>query len=492
MMTNPLIYALCGVVVLMAVLLRVYHRRVEGLKNRLRNSVRQRKEVMDFLSLFTTSLSTAGDSERAMELVAHYLGDVLDAESLCVFQLVEDKTGRKLQACAVAGMFPPLRRTANMLQAKTSPAPNDLLRREKIPVGDGVIGRVAELQRSLLIEDASLLPEDEKLPRDVRSLMAVPMFVENRLTGVVAAVNCKQPGRNFGPADLQTLENLSYQAAMASHFVNIYGERSRQQRITQELDLARQIQASLLPEDLPSLGDYRLHAFSRSALEVGGDFYDFIEMDEYRTIILVADASGKGVPASMLMAMCQSFAKAEAERFTMMEKFLASLNRHLCRDSDRSHFVTLAVLLIDRQNHVCEYARAGHTELLVRFEAGNTRIIKPSGPALGLLPDEFNPRFDTLSFAFPPGTSLMLFSDGITEALNEAGEEFGLERLYKIWRENDLPPEQMGALVLDAVKDFIGEAPQADDQTLLLVARPRGQNLARPGPPQPTMTAAGG
>ncbi len=475
---NLLAGILIVLLLLLTFLLRVYHTRMEEVKARLRNSVRQRKEVMDFLSIFTTSLSTAGDSERAMELVAHYLGDVLDAESLCIFQLVEDKDVRSLHASAVAGMFPPLRRSANMLQAKTPSGQGEPLRREKIPVGEGVIGRVAELQRSLLVDDAELLPDDQKLPRDVRTLIAVPMFVENRLTGVVAAVNCKQPGRNFTANDLRTLENLSYQAAMASHLVNIYGERTRQQRIVQELDLARQIQASLLPDDIPSLGDYRIHAFSRSANEVGGDFYDFIEMDEYRTMILVADASGKGVPASMLMAMCQSFAKAEAERFTMMEQFLASLNRHLYRDSDRSHFVTLAILLIDRQNHVCEYARAGHTELLTRMPDGSTRIIKPKGPALGLLPEEFEPRFDTLSFAFEPGTSILLFSDGITEALNEAGEEYGLDRLYKIWNGNDLPPEQMGALILDEIKEFTGEEPQADDQTLLLVARPKPHTAA--------------
>ena len=475
---NLLAGILIVLLLLLTFLLRVYHTRMEEVKARLRNSVRQRNEVIDFLSIFTTSLSTAGDSERAMELVAHYLGDVLDAESLCIFQLVEDKDVRSLHASAVAGMFPPLRRSANMLQAKTPSGQGEPLRREKIPVGEGVIGRVAELQRSLLVDDAELLPDDQKLPRDVRTLIAVPMFVENRLTGVVAAVNCKQPGRNFTANDLRTLENLSYQAAMASHLVNIYGERTRQQRIVQELDLARQIQASLLPDDIPSLGDYRIHAFSRSANEVGGDFYDFIEMDEYRTMILVADASGKGVPASMLMAMCQSFAKAEAERFTMMEPCLDSLNRHLSRESDSSHFVTLAILLIERQNHVCEYARAGHTELLTRMPDGSTRIIKPKGPALGLLPEEFEPRFDTLSFAFEPGTSILLFSDGITEALNEAGEEYGLDRLYKIWNGNDLPPEQMGALILDEIKEFTGEEPQADDQTLLLVARPKPHTAA--------------
>ena len=458
--------------VALAVVLRVYYGRVQLLQAKLRASRRQRKEVMDFLSLFTTSLSTVAELERAMELVAHYLCDLMEAESLCIFRAIEEDGQKRLQASAVAGLFPPLQRTSNMVMAKVSYL-RAHLRKERIPFGEGVVGRVAERQQSILVEDASQLPDEQRLPRDIRTLLAVPMYVENRLTGVVCAVNCKQPERLFNATDLKTLENLSHQAAMASSLVSIYAERSRQERIEQELELARQIQFSLLPVTVPNFGDYQIHPFSRSALEVGGDFYDFIPMDENRLMILVADASGKGVPACMLMAMCQSFARAGTERFTMLETFLRDLNRHLRRDSDRSHFVTLAVVIIDRANNVCEYARAGHTELLLRMENGISRVIRPNGPALGLLPDDLVSGFDTLSFAFPPGTSLMLFTDGITEALNENGEEFGMDRLEPIWRTHDLAPEEMATKVLAEVNAFTGDEPQADDQTIMILSRPR-------------------
>lgn len=479
------------VVIGLGAYLRIYYDRIRALEAKLRQSRQQRKEVIDFLSLFTTSLSTSVDLERSLDLVSHYLCDVIEADALCIFRLVEEGGERKLQAAAVAGMFPPLQRTSNMVMAKASYL-REHLRREKILVGDGILGRVAELQRSLLIEDATQLPEEEKLPRDVRTLMAVPMYAENRLAGVVAAVNGKDPDRLFTNADLKALENLSHQAALATILTNIYAERTRQERIVQELEFARQIQQSLLPDSIPPFGDYHVHAFSRSALEVGGDFYDFVLMDENRMMVLIADASGKGVPACMLMAMCQSFARAETERFTAMEDFLRTLNRHLYRDSDRSHFVTLAILLIDRENNVCEYARAGHTELLVRMGSGITRIIKPKGPALGLLPDEFCGGFDTFSFAFPPGASVMVFTDGITEALNEKSEEFGLDRLFQVWNQNELPPEQMGAKVLEEVKAFTGEAPQNDDQTILIVSRPKAAPEPAAEPAAASAAPAGG
>jgi len=318
------------------------------------------------------------------------------------------------------------------------------------------------------------------------------MYFETRLAGVIAAVNTKDQNRLFGSYDLKTMENISLQAALAINLSSIYSERTRQERILQELEFARQIQGSLLPETVPQFGEYHVHAFSRSALEVGGDFYDFIEMDENRLMVLIADASGKGVPACMLMAMCQSFARAEAERYTMMEDFLRHLNRHLYRDSDRSHFVTLAVLIIDKENHVCEFARAGHTELLVRMDSGVTRIIKPKGAALGLLPEEFSGGFDTLAFSFPPGSSMMVFTDGITEALNSRQEEFGLDRLFQIWSAQDLPPEEMGNTILQEVKAFTGDEPQADDQTIILLARPRDaepEPVPTPAVPEPEAAA---
>ena len=456
-------------VLLLGIALRLSHVRGQAIRERLRQARRQRKEVMDFLSLFSTSLSTVSDMEHALELVGNYLRDVVDAEALCIFRVRED--GNSLQATAASGMFPPLTRWSNMVTAKDTYS-RDHLRREVITFGEGVIGQVAQQQQCQLVEDAALLPEHGRLPRNIVTLMAVPMLVENRLLGVVCAVNCKQPGRRFNAADLHNLEHLSYQAALATNLIGIYAERSNQQRITQELDLARQIQKSLLPAEIPAFGDFKIHAFSRSALEVGGDFYDFIRMDDQRLMIVIADASGKGVPACMIMAMCQSFCRAYAERYTGLENFLRDLNRHLYRESDRGHYVTMAVVVIDRENGTCEYARAGHTELLVRLDSGVARIIKPKGAALGLLPAEFGSGFDTLTFACPPGTDIMLFTDGITEALSEDNEQFGLERLYDLWKRAPLPPEQMAGNVLSEVKNFTGLAPQTDDQTMLLVTLP--------------------
>lgn len=473
------LFLLLLLLVLGLALRRAYWRQAR-LQEQLTDVRRQRKEVMDFLSTFTTSLATVKEMDRAMELVAHYLRESLEAESLCIFQMVEEEGEKRLQAVAVAGMFPPLQRTSNMVMAKHSYL-KEHLRRERIPLGEGIIGGVGKSQQPFLVEDASLQPEAERLPRDVHSLMAVPMLIENRLAGVVCAVNCRQPDRMFTARDLLNFERLSGHAAFASNIVGIYAERHNQERITQELNLARHLQDSLLPKEVPQFGAFCVAAYTQSALEVGGDYYDFIPMDSNRMMVIVADATGKGVPACMLMAMCQSYARAAVEHFTMLEDFLREMNRFLYRNTDRSHYVTMGVLVLDRENNTCEYARGGHTPLLLRSPQGVVRVIKPRGSAPGALPEKRAVPCATFAFTFEPGTSIMLFTDGLTEALDEEDCEFGLPRLERLWTDfGHLPYAELTRKIMDEVKFFAGSRPQADDQTIMIVQRPLPETAVPP------------
>lgn len=459
--------------VVCAIAVRLTFGKVLDLKRQVRQARKQWKEVVDFLNLFTRSLATVSEVERAMELVAHYVCDVIGAESLGIFLVSSEQgEGRKtLIGAAFAGMFRPFHETAEIVLSKASYLREHLCK-EHIPFGEGILGKVALTRQGILVKDTRTLPEDERPPREVHSLMAVPMMVENQLIGVVCAENCREEGGEFDAESLRLLENLSVQAALASNLITIYAERSEQQRILQELELAREIQQSLLPDEAPEWGEYRVHTFSRPAREVGGDFHDFVQIDDQRLMIVVADASGKGIPACMLMGMCQSFVRSSVQYFQNLEQFLCDLNRYLFQDTDRAHFVTMAVCVVDRERNVCEYARAGHTELLLRAPQAECRTLYPDGPALGLLPDELGVAFETMTVELKPGASLMLFTDGISEALDEEEEEFGVARIEQVWAREDLPPEEMAASLLEEVERFKGNAAQADDQTVVIVSRP--------------------
>jgi len=449
---------------------------LRSLQLQLRHSRQQCAQTIDFLNHFSKSLATVEEIDHGMQLVAHYLCDLLAAESLAIFTVDVDPADeqQKLRGAAVAGMFPAFTETTEALLAKAlSKAKYRLehLRHEYIAFGDGILGTAARDKASILIADASQYPDRKAVPARVRTLIVAPMLVERRFVGIICAVNCRDERRLFCAEDLRLLENLSFQAALACNLVGIYSERSKQERLLQELHLGREIQQSLLPAALPDWGEYTFSAFSQPALEVGGDYYDFVPIDANRLMMVVADASGKGVPACMLMAMGRSFVRSMVEHYHGVEGFLEELSRRLYTDTDRAHFLTMAVVVIDKETNVCECGCAGHPALLLRLPDGHLRAITPEGPALGLLPDELAPNFDTFAFCFHPGTSLLLFTDGITEALNSNGEEFGLERLKQLWGDRSLVPENAGEFIIRKVRDFAGEVPQADDQTMAIVIR---------------------
>jgi len=446
-------------------------RRASEMEQRALEAEQNYREVIGFLNQFARNLATVKEAHHALELVAQYVRELLKAESVGIFLASRDaQTGeRYLQGAASAGSFPPLHPVPTIVQAKARYLREYFLQ-ERLPFGRGIAGRVADTQRSILIEDARSLP-DLQLPPDVRTCIAAPMLIENRLYGVICAVN-RTIDASYTVEDLRLLENLACQAALASNLVTTYEERSQQERLHQELEFARELQQAVLPAEAPAWGDCKIRATARSAREVGGDFYDFVRIDDDRLMIVVGDATGKGIPACMLMAMCQSFVRACVQQYRDLPSFLRMLNRFLFQDTDRAHFVTMGVVVIDRRDYVCDYGRAGHTPLLVRIPEGATRTIHPRGAAVGLLPEKANPRFDTISFSFRPGMSLLLFTDGITEALNEKGEEYGLERLERVWAVHSAKPETVPDILLQETRVFAGAVPQADDQTVVVVSRP--------------------
>ena len=467
----PLILLGGGMAAFLLVLRLAYQ--YASMRRQLIQARQERVLVSDFLNHFSRSLAKVAEVDHAMQLVANYLSELLHTESLAVYTVEVDPADKTetLRGAAVAGPFPSFQqRTADIVLSKAKYR-LEHFRHEHLAVGQGVLGRVAEVQKSLLITTAAEFPLSHELPAEVETLMTVPMHVEGRFVGLICAVNCREEARRFTEDDLQMLESMSHQAALASNLVRIYSERSKQERILQELAFGREIQRSLLPKGLPVWGDYVFAAFSQPALEVAGDYYDFVTIDEDRLMIVVADAAGKGVPACMLMAMCRSLVQSLVEQYAGVERFLEECNPRLFRGTDPAHFLTMGVVVIDKKTHVCEYGSAGHTALLMKTPNGVTRAVHPDGPALGLLPGEIHVDFDILSFCFHPGTQLLLFTDGITEALNEEGEEFGLERLQQLWEQADLAPEELQDRIVAEVRAFRGSAPQFDDETMIVIAR---------------------
>ncbi len=436
------------------------------LAKRLDDANERRREITNFLIRFSTGLQEEDGVEGAMHAAARHVAEQTDAEAVAIYEFHDGE----LRVVGVCGAYP-LVHVANKMIFARHHYLFETLRREKIEPGHGFLGGIAVTRQPELVPDASADPRFTEYPdyTGFGSVMAIPLLRDGILVGVVcAATNSKRPTSPFSQAQFERLRLLSGQVLMVQNLVHVYSEISRRERIDQELEFARHLQLSLLPPAFPSWDQFSINAYTRSAKEVNGDFYDFVEIDEDRLLVLIGDACGKGIPACMLTAMTRSFARSLADNFTTLSNFLRDVNAKLHRDTDADRFITLGCCLLDRRNSLIEFGRAGHTDL-ISYVHEHIRQISPDGTALGILPEDIA-SYDTICLAFEPGTTLMMFSDGLSEALNKDAEEFGVERLVAAFRhscEIGGTPQAMMDRILKSVADF--EAEQNDDQTIVLI-----------------------
>ena len=443
------------------------HRAVSQL---LKNEQQKNEQLSSFMKFFSDTLSSTAKFDEVYSSIAHQIANITEAKGICIYELQNDDY---LFPVGYTEAFPPLQRSNKFVLSKPRYA-SDSLKYEKIKLGEGIIGETAQNKQGLLLEDTS---DDKRLSAakkiiPIYTLMVIPMIMEDNVTGVICAINNKT-NKPFTKTQFDSLESMTKLVVLIHNILKVYSNLTIQQRLSQELEFTRLLQSSLLPKEFPEWNPFVVNAFTRSAKEVNGDFYDFVEIDDNRLLVVIGDASGKGVPACMVMAMTRSFIRANVERFTNLANLFEELNTNLYRDTNEERFVSLSCCLLDKKEEIIEFARAGHTELLLYSNKDQIRQFSPDGVALGLLPNEFTGNFDTFSFSFKEGYSIMLYSDGITETTNDNLDEFGQERLNELFLESckrKNSPRKCTDKILRAIDEFSQEEDQADDQTIVIIS----------------------
>ncbi|MBC8162158.1 MAG: SpoIIE family protein phosphatase [Roseiflexaceae bacterium] len=289
-------------------------------------------------------------------------------------------------------------------------------------------------------------------------------------------LNTRGP-RQFTEEDAQLLAILANQAAQAFDRERLQQEVNERRRLERELDIAREIQASFLPDCCPSVPGYDIAAFYRAARQIGGDFYDFITLDgaedddgRRRLGVVIADVTDKGVPAALFMALSRTVLRATAlgSRRRAPAEVLAFANKLILADSRAGLFVTTFYGVLDPQTGAFTYANGGHNyPLLYHAATGEVEPLQALGLVLGVMPD---PRFEERRVTLAPGDVLCLYTDGVTEAMNSRRQLFEEHRLIDVLRaSHQLPAEQIIERILAAVARFTAGAPQTDDITLVII-----------------------
>ena len=271
-------------------------------------------------------------------------------------------------------------------------------------------------------------------------------------------------------------------ADLRSHVERLAVEKSERQRIEHDLDIARQIQRGLLPMVKPDLPEYDIAGWSRAANETGGDYYDWQILPDGRVLVSLADVSGHGIGPALVAAVCRAYARASVSTEAMdLAQILDRINTLLVVDMPEGRFVTFVGVLLDPQRHQAQMVSAGHGPLF-RCIASHGELIESGadGIPFGLIAEsEYGPANE---FVLDPGDQLLLVTDGLFEWANARGESYGLERLRTAILANvDSPAESTIQALYDGACQFAGNAPQADDVTIVVIRRKKVTSASQSG-----------
>ncbi len=313
-------------------------------------------------------------------------------------------------------------------------------------------------------------PTDAMRDGSCSKFLAVPISVPGRRLGVLAVADKEsRDGRvlDFTPTDARLLSLFANQAAAAIETARLHKEAIEKERIERELELAAAIQRQILPRDLPRVAGLELAARNRPTRQVGGDYFDWFPLSGGRLAFLVADVSGKGVPAALLVSTVHAAVHLQIDDAKTVADLIGRIDRHLQRYAATRKFLTVFFGLIEPDSGVLRYVSAGHNPALLRRASGGIEQLKATGVPLGMFP---NASWTEESVMVGRGDLLCVYTDGVSEALDAADEEFGLDRLTALVAAGT-GPEELTATVFDAVEAFAADVPQYDDQTLLVVRR---------------------
>ena len=437
----------------------------------------EKKVIYDFLHDLGEAFTEEIDREHLLRIIVTCARKVTGAKGAAIYLWDADRD--KLMAAIVSGTFPPVLKVDNIVADQLAARPENLeafLRLEAIPADStSVIGEVAQTGVAIHAERTE---SDERFPwfrqksLQTETYMAVPLHYREEQLGVLALAN-REEGKTFGKADFDLVKSVADQAAYSLQHAQVYSQLTEKKKLDHDIEVAREIQRILLPSQAPAVEGFNCAALNIPAQQVSGDYFDFIQVDAQRWGVAVADVSGKGIPASLIMAMCRSVLRSKAPDNFSPAQVLREVNRQLYPDIREDMFITMIYMIMDASGKLT-LARAGHESALwCRDHFKHIETVEAPGMALGIDPgDVFDEVIKDVTIELEPLDTVVVYTDGINEALDEEGNEFGQEQLKAVLQAAG--PQSVDFLVktiVDRVQNFSSGHPQNDDITLAAVQR---------------------
>jgi sigma-B regulation protein RsbU (phosphoserine phosphatase) len=463
-----LFLAACTLVIVLRLKLNRENARVRDLEARVDFAARRRRTAMELFHTLGSAFETSVSLENLLRSTVAFFMRIAQATGGIIYMV--DRDEGRLRPAAMCGTLGGLLGRSRVAIHRDS---------TDLPLGEGILGEVALSGRPVIINDCRSDTRLSFLGGDMLPLenaMAVPLRFRDHTLGVLIVVNrlseAGQAGKPFGRFEFQLLEAMAVYAATAIHLTLSYLEQAEKQRLDFDLGVASEIQRLLQPQHSPVLQGASVVGRSHPAYRVGGDHFDFIGLGKDRLGVVIADVSGKGVTGALVMAICHAIVRSRAQHHAEPADAIRNFRGLLLEDIPEDRFITMLYGVLNTARREFTFARAGHDPLLHYHAASKTvEVLSPKGGAIGLDRSErFDRRLHQQTLLLKPGDTLVMFTDGLTEATNPQGDEYGLDRLCSLVAQKGfLTASDLTDAIYNQVAEFASGEPAMDDQTLIVI-----------------------
>lgn len=411
-----------------------------------------RNDLLGLISKVGVALLSSSGLDETLDQVASLVFEAVPAES-CVIMLRDETAegGMKIVVAREKGKEEPI---------------------QEVRISRTVMDEVMKNGKSVLTADAQHDPRyasQTMALMGVRSVLAVPLSVDERDVFGIIYADSPTYETTFTEEHLNILTTLASVASIRVENARLLEERFERERMERELELATEIQQRFQPSEAPRIEGYEFQGISFSCYEIGGDYYDFIPRHNGNMLIALGDVSGKGTAAALLMSSLHAAIHGQVAAKSSLDEVVKSVNQYLADNTPANRFVTLFVAELDPKSGTIRYINAGHNPPLIGRASGGIEQLSSGGFPLGILPSA---DFEVGETHLAPGESVLIYSDGVSEANNLKEEEFGLERLTDVVRRNlNASAAGLRDKVESALSAFTQTAPANDDITLVIVKR---------------------
>ncbi|MCB1130587.1 MAG: SpoIIE family protein phosphatase [Verrucomicrobiae bacterium] len=470
----------CAVGMLVLLLaFRNQRRHAKAIRRKFKEFEGEEHRMFTFLNELGHAIETEPSSTMLSRMIVEGIDGVVTARGGAIYFIGNDPG--YLSPSYISEDCPPLIGIPVEIRKRGERDPRAIeshIRLSRVATDEGILGHCLSVGEAIHVKDIKSHPSFRdsftRYTGNVSALVA-PLRHAGKELGVLVVARSHSDG-TFTANDFAVFRSAAEQSAFAIGNARIHREANEKRAMDLELQNAREVQRILLPQADPVVTGFRISGTNLPARIISGDYYDYLDLGGRRFGITIADVSGKGVPAGLLMAMCRSSLRSVAPASPSPSEALAAVNRQIFPDIREDMFISMAYAIIDEETGRIVLSRAGHDPALwFRSASGTVELIRPPGLALGVDGGAVFERVTKdLEIQLDPGDCILLHTDGVREAVNGDDEEFGMDRLTDAFRiAAPLGAEAILARIQDEIRDYIGEGLQMDDITLVAIEKKR-------------------